>query len=261
MGRTKLNKKIFLDEREIEFSKNIKYLGIIIDKNLTFKQHLEHLEDKINKILVRINNLSYLKTDLELKYKKRIYYSVFLPTILYGSKIWFEKIEAKTTYLNKIRILQNRIIKNLTRVYKCTETRILFKLFKIVDVVDEIKIHLEIAEIAKDDRKNFKNNKREILLNKINISFENLQYNFNIEECRHRYTLWCLTGTGPFKSFLFKINRALDDNCRYCYYEIETAQHLLYECNKYINLEFVNFEQKCIYIVSDLFKNKYLVDS
>ena len=32
----------------------------------------------------------------------------------------------------------------------------------------------------------------------------------------HRFTIWCLLDTGPFKDFLYKINKANNTICRYC---------------------------------------------
>lgn len=82
LNKRKLPRDILLYNEKISLSDNIKYLGIIIDKNLTWSSHLDHLDDKINKLLSRINYFSFIKTDIELAYKKRIYYAVFSPTML-----------------------------------------------------------------------------------------------------------------------------------------------------------------------------------
>lgn len=66
-----------MNDKELNLLKKIKYLGIVIDRNLTFKDHLNYLEEKTVKFLLRINKLSYLKTNLKIKYKKRLYFSVY----------------------------------------------------------------------------------------------------------------------------------------------------------------------------------------
>ena len=68
-------------QNEIEY----KYLGIIIYKDINFKNHIFNLNNKLSKILYSISRLSkYIKT----KPMIIIYNSLFLPHIMYGNIIW-----------------------------------------------------------------------------------------------------------------------------------------------------------------------------
>ena len=59
-----------------------RYLGIIIDKNLNFKNHIKTLNNTSSKILYSINKLSkYINT----KPLITIYNSIFLPHLMYGN--------------------------------------------------------------------------------------------------------------------------------------------------------------------------------
>jgi hypothetical protein len=86
LSKFKIKLNIKLKNKEVELSDHLKYLGIIIDDKLIFNKHIAHLETKIIKLIEITRRLMWMKKDIQLKYKKRIYYSVFLPIIMYGSK-------------------------------------------------------------------------------------------------------------------------------------------------------------------------------
>jgi hypothetical protein len=263
LGNRNLKNKIVLDSDIIELTKELKYLGVIFDKNLNFKKHLEFLDKKTNNLIMRMNSLNYLKSDIEIRYKKRIYFSVFLPMILYSSRIWYNRIKSKVTYLNKLRIIQMKFIKSITGMYRCTKSEIIYRLLNIIDIVDDLEINSTLNLVDIDKRKEIKNIKRNQILvqfseviNTVNLDLDNIDY----DGIKHRFSLWCLSGTGPFKSFLHKIGRSLDNYCRFCHCENETSSYSLLFCNRYLDKNFDTFEKKCIYIVNDLFKNSSLIN-
>lgn len=77
-----------IDKKVIKFTETVKYLGLIIDKKLTFKQHIK---DKIEKAT---NNLSYLRRLSASNYgltpvlSNLMYTSVIEPSLLYCSTIF-----------------------------------------------------------------------------------------------------------------------------------------------------------------------------
>ena len=44
--------------------KSYKYLGIWIDENLNFQEHIKHIEKKIKKSMKMLNTLHWKKTDI-----------------------------------------------------------------------------------------------------------------------------------------------------------------------------------------------------
>ena len=124
--------------------------------------------------------------------------------------------------------------------------------------MDEIRILDESNNRSKEDRKNYKNENRSICLNRID--------NFDLSEIdtnrsTHRFTLWCLNDTGPFKEFLCKINKSNDPFFRYCNSAFENPTQILYDCKRFKDLKFNNIEARCIYIVKQLFKDNYLIET
>ena len=86
----------------IEKTNNIKFLGIIFDKYLTFKHHVDVIALKIFKSVGILLNLSKY---LPLEIIKTLYYSLINPFLLYGIEVCHGTYANIT---NKILILQKR---------------------------------------------------------------------------------------------------------------------------------------------------------
>ena len=68
----KMNNKLKINEKEIEVTNEIKYLGVVIDKKLSWLKHLEHLEKKVELLLVRIRTFNWMKQEIELQKKMKL---------------------------------------------------------------------------------------------------------------------------------------------------------------------------------------------
>ena len=117
-------------QNEIEY----KYLGIIIDKDINFKNHIFNLNNKLSKILYSISRLSkYIKT----KPMIIIYNSLFLPHIMYGNIIWGNIYKSNLTNLI---LTQKKIIRiiNKTKYFR-EHTNLLFERNNILKLNSLIK--------------------------------------------------------------------------------------------------------------------------
>ena len=91
--------KILLERRNC-----VKYLGILFDPNLTWKQHILFVSSRISKsfgILSRLRH--FVPTDTLLS----IYQSLILPYITYGIAVWGQ---AAQTNLETLLILKKRAL-------------------------------------------------------------------------------------------------------------------------------------------------------
>ena len=75
-----------LNRRKIFESSKIKYLGAILDPNLSWKHHFFELRKKLNKAVGMIYKLRNLKCDVTVL--KSIYYSLFHSQASYGLSAW-----------------------------------------------------------------------------------------------------------------------------------------------------------------------------
>ena len=94
------NKKVGLEHKDY-----VKHLGILIDKNLSWKHHIDHIAIKVNRTVGLISKLRhFLLTHTLLN----ICQAVVAPYLTYGMAIWGQ---ACKSYLDKILKLQKRALR------------------------------------------------------------------------------------------------------------------------------------------------------
>lgn len=88
----------------LECKNYVKYLGVLIDSNLSWRYHIDHISSKISKgvgIIARLRHFVPTNTFV------RIYPSFIEPYISYGLTTW---VQAENWYLNKVLILRSNFI-------------------------------------------------------------------------------------------------------------------------------------------------------
>ena len=94
------NKKVPLDCKDY-----VKYLGLLIDYNLSWKNHIEYIALKISKV---VGIIAKLRHYVPLHTLLNIYQSLIIPSITYGLTVWGQ---ACKSYLEKILVLQKRALR------------------------------------------------------------------------------------------------------------------------------------------------------
>lgn len=102
-----LPNKLELNDLEIPWSDEIKYLGIVFDKKFTFKKHIELTKTRSTIIIQKLYGL-FKSKNLDLKRKLQVYTTIIRPMITYGIAVW--GISAKSNMSN-IQIIQNKILR------------------------------------------------------------------------------------------------------------------------------------------------------
>ncbi|CAK1540866.1 unnamed protein product [Leptosia nina] len=83
----------------------IKYLGVIIDRRLTFKNHINYIIQKSQNLFNKLCNFIRPTWGIHSDNIKTIYHMVIVPTITYAAGVWGDSVNIKT-YKNKILSLQ-----------------------------------------------------------------------------------------------------------------------------------------------------------
>ena len=89
----------------LESQKYVKYLGLLIDSSLTWKNHIDQIALKISKT---VGLLAKLRHSVPRTTLLNIYRSLILPYVSYGLTVWGL---ASKCYINKILILQKRALR------------------------------------------------------------------------------------------------------------------------------------------------------
>jgi len=78
--------------RKIDFVDEHKYLGVYIDRKLSFLPHLQHLRNKIATLVVIIRKTVHEEWGLRRGAYTLLYKCLYLPIIVYGAEVWYERV-------------------------------------------------------------------------------------------------------------------------------------------------------------------------
>ena len=87
-GSTSINYsqlKLYVNGKEISRANSVKYLGLTIDENLKFSDHIKLVHDKIIKY---VGIFYKIRHKLPYQYLKGLYFATVYPHILYGVEIY-----------------------------------------------------------------------------------------------------------------------------------------------------------------------------
>lgn len=123
---------IKMNEVNLKWEDQVKYLGLAFDKNLTYKDHIESIQVKCNKYIKCLYPLINRNSRLCLKNKLLIYKQIFRPAMLYAVPIW---TSCCLTRKKKLQRIQNKILKMILKLPPWFSTSELHQLAE-VDTLD-----------------------------------------------------------------------------------------------------------------------------
>ena len=126
----------FQDE-PINQVKSTKFLGIIVDENLTWNEHLKHVCNQLSKGLFVLRTI---KNCLPTWTKKMLYYSYFYSHLTYGLSLWGPM--CAMSFSNRIFLAQKKAIRLIDNVPYNAESAPLFKKYKLLRFSDIVSLDL-----------------------------------------------------------------------------------------------------------------------
>ena len=90
-GRKRKEQKefaIYLKNKPIPQVHKLNYVGIIFDRKLTFKEHINYIDHKCTKLIFSLSKVGKLNWGLNDKALKTIYLVGVLSPLLYGAPVW-----------------------------------------------------------------------------------------------------------------------------------------------------------------------------
>jgi hypothetical protein len=79
---------IYLNNKPLEPVNNFKYPGIIIDRKLTFREHIVHTSRKCSTLIHTLAKSAKLSCGLKHSALNTTYKGAILPLMLYGAPVW-----------------------------------------------------------------------------------------------------------------------------------------------------------------------------
>ena len=129
------NYKIKIGSQPIKRQKHVKFLGMQIDENLNWHEHIINTMNKIAKTLYIIK---MVKNILPKQNLKTLYQTLIQPHLNYGISFWGGTHES---HINKLVIQQKKIIRMITNSKYNDHTDPLFKRLKLLKVKDIHKLN------------------------------------------------------------------------------------------------------------------------
>lgn len=131
----KINNEVINQVGKYKNDESVKFLGLYIDKHLTWKEHINIISSKISRAIFAINRVKYF---LPYKSLKSLYYVLIHSHITYGIQAW------GNGNTKKIEILQKRALRIINKKGYRSHTDPLFKSDKILKVSDVYKLQVSL---------------------------------------------------------------------------------------------------------------------
>ena len=119
---------IKIENHDICFVDCTKYLGVFIDRNLTFTRHIDHICNKISKSIGVMFRISPSTPEFILL---RLYYTLVQPYMFYCNVVWGGGADV---HINKILILQKRAVRVVTHSDYLEHTGHLFQNLRLLKI-------------------------------------------------------------------------------------------------------------------------------
>ena len=111
---------IRLGKKKIKRESCVKFLGIMLDANLSWKYHIAELSKKLSRSIGIFHKIRHL---VPLEILKTLYYSLFYSFVSYGIAVWGF---THKTYVQKNFLLQKKIVRVVTFASKTDHTDPIF---------------------------------------------------------------------------------------------------------------------------------------
>ena len=109
------NDKIIYNNLSFEWKTSVKYLGVILDNKLLFKEHIDHVLKKASAIsFSSLYCLLKRNSHASIDSKLRIYKSCVRPIMTYACPVF---LNAANCHLNKLQLLQNKILRMISDIH------------------------------------------------------------------------------------------------------------------------------------------------
>lgn len=125
-----------INNKSVCQTNSVKYLGVLIDSNLSWKPHILELSKKIAKSAGILSKLRYY---VSIDALVSIYYALIHSFIIYGIEVWGLTYPS---HLKPICTLQKKAIRILTFSEPRSHSEPIFKLLRIIKLPDLIEIHI-----------------------------------------------------------------------------------------------------------------------
>lgn len=123
-------------DSNIEWSNEVKYLGLVLDKKLTYRQHVNYVAEKTLKAMRILYSMLNRKSKLDQSNKLLLLKVCLRPISTYAAPIL---VQAAKTHLRKLQVIQNKILRMILDAPWWTRTTTLHENTELEMIADFIQ--------------------------------------------------------------------------------------------------------------------------
>ena len=138
--------EIYVNNKTLKQVNSVKYLGIIIDNTMTFRDRINYIEEKCTKLIFSLSKSAKIKW--RLKHEKTNYTGGILPLLLYGTPVW-KSVLNKHSYKAKLIRIQRLINIRIAKAYRTVSNEALCVIVGIKPIHIKIEGAGRYCEITK----------------------------------------------------------------------------------------------------------------
>jgi len=187
--------KIYIENELLDIVCKTTFLGVIIDNNLNFKEHINKV---CNKIAKGIGIIKKVKFKLQTHTLISLYYAFVYPYLIYCNTVWGN---SAGIYIEQILKLQKRCLRIIYNVGYLDHTRPLFKKSNIIRISDLYKYNVCVF-MYKHWKGFLPNSFDKMFTNRCNVKLHMLttrnSNGYEIIYCRTETHKQSIAYTGPF---------------------------------------------------------------
>jgi hypothetical protein len=142
--------EVYLNNKILRQVKTMKYLGIIIDNKLTFREHITRATEKFRKIIFVLSRSAKLNWGLSHKALKTLYTGGIQPLLLYGAPVWADTVE-KASHRKQLTNVLTLINIKIAKAYRTVSNNALCIITGLTPIHRKIQ---ETAELYRIERGN-----------------------------------------------------------------------------------------------------------
>ena len=241
VGRKKHRDMFFsLGGEIITPKKEIKYLGVVLDEKLKFKNHLKYVINRATEVTKNLTRLMPRKGGCT-ETKRRMLCTVADSIVLYGCEVWKEALDVKEN-MKLLNQLQRTQCLKICRAYRTVGVETARLIASVTPLDLKLKERIARGQSKKDIEVQTFSEWQNRWNNYGGSPWTHKLFEFvAIKDWKERkhghlnyYLTQFLTGHGCFQKYLHGINRAENEQCLYCGYYEDDAQHTVLECQKWI---------------------------
>ncbi|CAK1546358.1 unnamed protein product [Leptosia nina] len=146
---------IIFNNTKIKLEKEIKILGLTIDRKLTFENHVNNIIKKTTKLHNYVSKAAKVNWGLNPEIIKTIYTAVLEPIILYASPAWGDAAN-KLSIINKLKQIQRKFAIKIIKAYKTVSYEASLTIAGLLPLDLKIKELVKLYKIKKGIENDYK---------------------------------------------------------------------------------------------------------